>query len=87
MAEARSRTQFPAGVQQAAKGVVQAEIEAFEEGVRAGRQYAALAMRKIAAWAEENPGQMLFAGLAGGFLLGKLLYRERRLRLEDLEED
>lgn len=84
MAEARSKTQLPPGTS-AAKSVVQAELEAFQEGVQLGREYAGLAMRKIAAWAEENPGQMLFAGLAAGFVLGRLLLRPRR-RVADLDE-
>jgi len=56
-------------------GAATEESEAFRRGLEAGRDYAERAARKIGAWAEENPGQVLLAGLAVGFVLGKLLYR------------
>lgn len=84
MAEARSNTQFPLG--QVARTALNAELQAFEEGIELGRKYADLAARKVAAWAEENPGQMLLAGIAAGFVLGKLLFRPRR-RVPDLDVD
>jgi hypothetical protein len=75
MAEARSTTQLPFGAMD--KSVLQAELEAFQEGVALGRQAAQLAVRKLAAWAEENPGQLVLAGLAVGFVLGRFLFRRR----------
>jgi hypothetical protein len=75
MAEARSTTQLPLGAMD--KSVLQVELEAFREGVALGRQAAELAFRKLAAWAEENPGQLVLAGLAIGFGLGRLLFRRR----------
>jgi hypothetical protein len=83
MAEARSSTQLPVG--QAQKSAVRAELEAFQEGVELGRQYAGIAARRVAAWAEENPGQLILVGLAAGFVLGKLLFRPRRIVIPDLE--
>ncbi len=78
MAEARSNVQLPLGAF-AAKSVVQAEIEAFQEGIELGRQYAQLAARKVAAYAEENPGRMLLIGLVAGFIGGKFLFRRTRI--------
>ena len=77
MAEARSNVQFPLGGF-AAKSVIQAEMEAFQEGIELGKQYAQVAARKLAAYAEENPGTMLLIGLASGFLVGKMLFRPPR---------
>ena len=87
MAVASSSTQLPTGV----KSVIEDEIEAFQQGIEIGRKYADMARRKVAAWAEDHPGQMLIAGIAGGFILGKLLFGTRRARpkidLSDLELD
>lgn len=88
MAEARSNTQLPF----TPKSVIQDEVEAFQHGIEIGRQYADVARRRVAAWAEEHPGQMLLIGLAGGFVLGKLLFHPRakvkkKLDLSDLELD
>ena len=83
MAEARSTTQLPGF----ARSVVDEELEAFKNGVELGRRYADVAMRKVAAWAEEHPGGLLVAGLAAGFVLGKLLIRPKKLRLDELDLD
>ena len=84
MAEARSNVQLPLGAF-AAKSVIEAEMEAFQEGIELGRQYAQVAARKLAAYAEENPGTMLLIGLAAGFLGGKLLFRRPQVAF-DLED-
>ena len=55
----------------------------FHEGLAAGRELAEVAVRRIGAWAEENPGQVVLAGLAAGFLLGKLLFPRRSPLVED----
>jgi len=82
MAEARSNTQLPLGH----KSIVEEEIEAFQQGIAIGREYADLARRRVAAWAEENPGYLILAGLASGFILGKLFFRPRpKIALEDFE--
>ena len=83
MSEATSSTQLPPGAQ---KSVVQEELEAFQQGLELGKQYADVAARRVAAWAEENPGQMLLAGLAAGFIVGKIFFRPRR-RLPDFDLD
>jgi hypothetical protein len=61
------------------------ETAAFEQGLELGRRYAEQTVRRVAAWAEEHPGQLLLAGLMAGFALGKLLLPKKRLELEDLE--
>ena len=67
--------------------VPEGDAEAFNRGMTRGREVAEAARRQLAAWAEENPGQVLLAGLAIGFVLGKLLFPprrpERRERLDD----
>lgn len=62
----------------AQKSVAQAEFEAFQEGIELGKQYASVAARRVAAWAEEHPGQVIVAGVIAGFILGKLLFRPPR---------
>ena len=65
----------------------QLPLDDFQQGIVVGRQVAERAMRHVAAWAEENPGQMLLVGLGLGFILGKLLLRKRRpqVALDDLD--
>jgi len=58
---------------------------AFQRGLELGREYADAAIRRIGAWAEENPGQLLIAGLAAGMLVGKLLFPRRRRVIEELD--
>jgi len=73
--ETRSKTQLPMSGIAAPPAAPAEETEAFRRGLELGRDYAEKAARKIGAWAEENPGQVLLAGLAAGFVLGKILYR------------
>ena len=72
MAQPMSQTQLP-----------QIDVEMFQKGVEKGREFAVTARRRVAAWAEENPGQVIFAGLAIGFVLGKLLFRKRAAILDE----
>jgi hypothetical protein len=58
------------------------DFETFERGVELGRAWADKAARRIAAWAEENPGQLVLAGIIGGFVVGKLLFHQRRVPIE-----
>ncbi len=68
------------------KSVAQTELEAFQEGIELGKQYASVAARRVAAWAEENPGQVIAVGAGAGFILGKLLFRQpRRIQVRDLD--
>ena len=79
MGETRSRTQLPMPqITEKAAGAQQA----FQRGMEVGREYTELAVRRVAAWAEEHPGQMLLVGLAAGFVIGKLLLPKPRRRVE-----
>ena len=81
MAQTQSETQLPIG--RLEEGADES-ARVFERGLELGREYAGQAIRRIAAWAEENPGGLLLAGLAAGFVLGKVLFRPRRAgRVED----
>jgi hypothetical protein len=59
--------------------------DTFQRGLMIGREATENAIRKIGAWAEENPGQLVLAGLAFGFVLGKILLRRPRM-VSGLEE-
>jgi hypothetical protein len=83
MAETRGKTQLPMPEITAPHG--QWDVEAFERGLQAGRELAETAVRRVGAWAEEHPGQVVLAGLALGFVLGKLLLGRRRPLSEELE--
>jgi len=77
MAETQSKVQLPmASITQ--RPAADEEARAFEQGLELGRKYAETAVRKVAAWAEEHPGQLLLAGLGAGLLLGTLFLRRRR---------
>jgi len=62
--------------------VPEGDTAAFTRGQSRGRELAGLWRRRFAAWAEENPGQLLFAGVIVGFVAGKLFRRPRRIELE-----
>jgi len=83
MAETRSKTQLPMPEIAAPPDP---DMAAFERGVKAGRELADTAVRRVAAWAEEHPGQLVLAGLALGFVLGKLLLARPRPVIEDSRE-
>ena len=80
MAQTFSRTQLPAPGVATPPGE---QARTFERGLEAGREYAETALRHLAAWSEEHPGQALLAALAAGFLLGKILFRRRRTVIEE----
>jgi ElaB/YqjD/DUF883 family membrane-anchored ribosome-binding protein len=82
--ETRSKTQLPMSGIAAPRSAAAEETEALRRGLQLGRDYAEKAARKIGAWAEENPGQVVLAGLAVGFVLGKLLYRRPPPIVDDL---
>ena len=75
MAESHSKTQLP---MPEIVGPRSRTEDRFRQGLDAGRDFAQLAVRRAAAWAEENPGQFLLVGLATGFVLGQLLFYRRR---------
>jgi hypothetical protein len=85
MAEARGNAQLPIGA--TIQNVLGEELQAFQQGIELGRKYADVALRRVAAWAEENPGGVVLAGLAAGFLFGKVVFHKRRPRLADLDLD
>jgi hypothetical protein len=82
MAETRGKAQLPMPEITARP---EDDAEVFARGLRAGRELADTAVRRIGAWAEEHPGQVVLAGLALGFVLGKLLLGRRRPISEELE--
>jgi hypothetical protein len=59
---------------------------AFARGQLRGRELASLWRRRLGAWAEENPGQLLVSGLVAGFVVGKIFRRPRRIEL-DIDSD
>jgi hypothetical protein len=83
MAEMRGKTQLP--MPEITPPRTENDVQVFERGLRAGRELAETAVRRIGAWAEEHPGQVVLAGVALGFLLGKLLLGRRRTVSEELE--
>ena len=85
MAETRSKTQLPMSEIIAGAPSAEEAARAFQRGVELGREYAETALRRVAAWAEENPGQLLIAGVAVGFVLGKLLFHRPRSSVEELD--
>jgi len=82
MGETESQTRFPMPGMDA---VSPARDGAFQRGVHLGREAAGTAFRKIGAWSEEHPGQMVLAGVALGFLLAKLFAGRPRPVSEELE--
>lgn len=63
--------------------VPQRGIEAFGEGIAAGREWARKATQRTLDWIESHPGQSLLIALGAGFVLGQLLFRRRRPVDED----
>ena len=76
MAETESKTQLPFGAPPQPRGN-DGEPAAMERALDLGRKYAEQAIRRLAAWAEENPGQLLLAGVAAGFVVGKVFFKPR----------
>ncbi|HET7785388.1 MAG TPA: hypothetical protein VFL36_05420 [Myxococcales bacterium] len=84
MGEMQGKAQLPMAEITAAQPPA-GETTAFEEGLELGRRYAEQASRRIAAWAEEHPGQLLLAGLLAGLVVGKLLFPRRSAQLQDFD--
>jgi hypothetical protein len=72
----RAATQADPGLS-APGPVPEGDVEAFRRGMSRGRGLAEGMRRRLGAWAEEHPGQVVLAGLAAGFVLGKLLLGPR----------
>ena len=64
--------------------VPEGDAAAFTRGQSRGRELVGLVRRRFAAWAEENPGQMIAVALAAGFVAGKIFRRPRPVE-RDLE--
>jgi hypothetical protein len=75
MAETLSKTQLPLLTPAI-------DFETFQRGVELGRAWADKAARRVAAWAEENPGQVVLAGIISGFVVGMLLFHRRRVPVD-----
>jgi hypothetical protein len=58
-------------------------LEAFEEGLAAGREWARKATQRTMDWIEGHPGEALLIAVGAGFLLGQVLFRPRTVRQED----
>ena len=58
-------------------------MEAFGQGVAAGREWARRATQRTLDWVEGHPGQALLIAAGAGFVLGRLLFRRRRPAEED----
>jgi ElaB/YqjD/DUF883 family membrane-anchored ribosome-binding protein len=85
MAETRSKSQLPMSEVTARPPGADQDVQAFRRGLQVGREVAETAVRKIGAWAEEHPGQVVLAGLALGFVLGKLLSGRPQRLIEETE--
>ncbi|HEX4382321.1 MAG TPA: hypothetical protein VH083_05215 [Myxococcales bacterium] len=53
-------------------------VEMFQQGMELGKVWAKKASDGLTVWAEKNPEQVVLAGLAVGFVLGKLLFGGKR---------
>jgi hypothetical protein len=85
VAETRSKSQLPMSDIIAGAPSAEEAARAFQRGIELGREYAETALRRLAAWGEENPGQLLLAGVAVGFVLGKVLFHGQRRPAGDLD--
>lgn len=82
MAEVRgNQVQVPAP--EIRSSVPERGIEAFEEGLAAGREWMRRTTQRTLDWIEGHPGQALLIAAFAGFVAGQLLFRRR----QDLEED
>jgi ElaB/YqjD/DUF883 family membrane-anchored ribosome-binding protein len=61
-------------------------LEAFEDGLAAGREWIRKTTQRTLDWIEGHPGQALLIASFAGFVVGQLVFRRRRAVEED-EED
>jgi ElaB/YqjD/DUF883 family membrane-anchored ribosome-binding protein len=60
-------------------------MEAFGQGIAAGREWARKATQRTLDWVEGHPVQALLIAAGAGFVLGQLLFRRRRPAEEDAD--
>jgi len=85
MAEVRgNQVQVPAP--EIRSSVPERGVEAFEEGLAAGREWMRRSTQRTLDWIEGHPGQALLIAVGAGFIVGQLVFR-RRHALEEDEED
>jgi ElaB/YqjD/DUF883 family membrane-anchored ribosome-binding protein len=53
-------------------------IEAFGQGLAAGREWARKATQRTLDWIEGHPGEALLIAVGAGFVVGQLFFRRRR---------
>jgi hypothetical protein len=70
------QTQTQTGARTAAAALEEG-AQLFQQGVTTGRVWALKASRGLEHWAEKNPEQVVLAGLAVGFVLGKIFLAAR----------
>lgn len=58
-------------------------LEALEQGLAAGREWARRATQRSLDWIEGHPAQALLIAVGAGFVLGEILFRRgRRVELD-----
>ena len=66
--------------------VPQRGMEAFGQGIAAGREWARKATQRTLDWIEGHPGQALLMAAGAGFVLGQILFQRRRPAGEDARD-
>ena len=61
-------------------------IEAFGQGLAAGREWARKATQRTLDWIEGHPGEALLVAVGAGFLLGQVLFRRHDSPREEVED-
>ena len=61
-------------------------MEAFEQGLAAGREWARKATQRTLDWIEGHPGEALLVAVGAGFLLGQVLFRRHDFPREEVED-
>jgi ElaB/YqjD/DUF883 family membrane-anchored ribosome-binding protein len=65
--------------------VPERSLEAFEQGLAAGREWARKATQRTMDWIEGHPGEALLIAIGAGFLVGQVLFRRGRVA-EEVED-
>jgi hypothetical protein len=70
-------TQSQSQTQARAAAALEEGAQLFQQGMTTGKVWAEKATRGLERWAEKSPEQVVLAGLAVGFVLGKILLADR----------